>query len=56
MEKTKDAAPSQRERFEQAARELGCDDDPERFEETVRKIAKAPPARNAPSKAKPKAE
>lgn len=34
---------TQRERFEQAARELGCDDDPERFAERVREIAKAPP-------------
>jgi hypothetical protein len=34
----------QSERFKQAARELGCDDDPERFKETVRKLAKAPPA------------
>ena len=46
----------QSSRFIEAARELACDDDPERFKETVRKIAKAPPARNAPSKAKPKAE
>ena len=30
--------------FIEAARELGCDDDPERFKETVRKLAKAPPA------------
>lgn len=42
---------SQSERFAQAARELGCDDDPERFKETVRKLAKAPPA-PGPSKAK----
>lgn len=35
---------TQRDRFEQAARELECDDDPERFAERVRKIAKAPPA------------
>lgn len=43
----------QRRRFEEAARELGCDDDPERFKETVRKIAKAPPA---PGLKKPKGE
>ena len=35
---------SQSERFKQAARDLECDDDPERFAERVRKIAKAPPA------------
>lgn len=36
--------PTQSERFKQAARELECDDDPERFAQVVRKIAKAPPA------------
>ena len=40
----KSDSASQSERFEQAARELECDDDPERFAERVRKIAKAPPA------------
>jgi hypothetical protein len=44
MSKERDSAQSQSERFKQAARELGCDDDPERFKETVRKLAKAPPA------------
>jgi hypothetical protein len=39
-----DAGKPQAERFKQAARELECDDDPERFAERVRKIAKAPPA------------
>ena len=34
---------SQPECFKAAARELGCDDSEERFVETVRKIAKAPP-------------
>ena len=33
------------------AREVGTDDDPERFKETVRKLAKAPPA-PGPSKGK----
>jgi hypothetical protein len=42
---------AQSARFVEAARELGTDDDPARFKETVRKIAKAPPAKNA---AKPK--
>lgn len=34
---------TQVERFREAARELECDDDPERFAERVRKITKAPP-------------
>ncbi len=46
--------PEQSKRFIEAARELGCDDSEERFIETVRKVASAPPARNVPSKAKPK--
>lgn len=33
---------TQSERFIKAARELECDDDPERFAERVRKLAKAP--------------
>jgi hypothetical protein len=41
-----DAAQSRR--FIEAARELGTDNDPERFKETVRKVAKAAPAKNAP--------
>jgi hypothetical protein len=44
---------SQSERFKQAARELGCDDDPGRFKETLRKLASAPPY-PGPTKAKPK--
>jgi hypothetical protein len=49
MAEIKDSAnqKSQRAKFIQAARELGTDDDPERFRETVRKVAKAPPAKNA---------
>lgn len=38
---------SQRSKFEQAARELGTDDDPERFKDRVRALAKAPPSRHA---------
>jgi hypothetical protein len=49
--KKKPADQSQSERFKQAARELGCDESEERFVETVRKIAKAPP-QHKPSKAK----
>lgn len=43
---------SQSERFIKAARELGCDDSEERFREVVGKLAKAPPARNEPSRSK----
>ena len=32
------------EKFKEAARELGAEDDSERFAETVRKIAKSPPS------------
>lgn len=39
-----DEKDNQLEKFKQAARELECDDDPERFAERMRKIAKAPPA------------
>jgi hypothetical protein len=37
---------TQSERFIKAAQELGTDDDPQRFKETVRKIAKAEPSSN----------
>ncbi len=36
------------DRFRDAARELGCDESEERFREIVRKVAKAPPAKNTP--------
>ena len=52
VQRRKAEGQSQSERFIAAARELGNDDDPERFKETVRKLAKAPPVRNEPSKAK----
>ena len=38
---------TQSERFMKAARDLECDDDPERFAERVRKLAKGPPAKSA---------
>jgi hypothetical protein len=34
---------AQSERFKQAARELGCDESEERFDEKLKAIAKAPP-------------
>jgi len=37
----------QHARFIEAARVLGTDDDPERFKATVRRLAKAPPTKNA---------
>jgi hypothetical protein len=43
---------TQIERFTEAARKLDCDDSEERFVETIKKLASAPPTRNAPSKAK----
>lgn len=36
-------APSQIERFRDAARELGCSEDPEVFDKAIKKIAKSPP-------------
>lgn len=41
---------NQLDRFKDAARELECDDDPERFAERVRKIANAPPAPHSKKK------
>lgn len=34
----------QADKFRELARELECDEDEERFEEAVKRIAKAPPA------------
>src|SRR4051812_15382739 len=36
------------DKFREAARELGADESEERFRAVVRKLGKAPPARNAP--------
>lgn len=33
----------QQQKFEEAARELGCSDSPEAFDKAIKKIAKAPP-------------
>jgi hypothetical protein len=38
-----DEKPTQREKFERAARELECDDDPERFRERLGKLVKHKP-------------
>jgi hypothetical protein len=43
------------DKFREAARQLGTDDDPERFAERVRNLAKAPPApADKPKKARTK--
>ena len=47
---------NQREQFERAARELECDDDPEHFAETVRRVAKAPSAHHSKPARPPKAK
>jgi hypothetical protein len=46
-----DAVLSQLDKFKQAARELGTDDDPEHFKQVVRRIARAPsaPGENTPN-------
>jgi hypothetical protein len=41
---------SQRERFIEAARELGCDEDEAAFEEKLKKIAGHKPAKPGPKK------
>lgn len=47
MSKKRPATKSQLERFKEAARELGCDDDAARFEAKLGKIAKAKPKQAA---------
>lgn len=54
MSKKADPAQTQSDRFIEAARELGTDDDPERFKERVRKLAQAAPAPKDKSSAKAK--
>lgn len=39
---------SQSDKFEQAARELECDDDPKRFRECVAKLVKKPEPEKSP--------
>ena len=43
MNKTKDREPSQSDRFMQTARDLECDESEERFNEALKKVAKAKP-------------
>ena len=44
VEQKQKAAKSQRQRFEEAARALGCDEDKERFESILGNIAHATPS------------
>ena len=44
---------TQPEKFEEAARELGCNEDESAFDEMIKEVAKAPPPRQN-EKAKPK--
>lgn len=37
---------SQAERFKEAARELGCDEDPARFDEALKKVARHKPPKD----------
>lgn len=39
--------------FIEKARELGCDEDPARFEETLRRVARAKPKRELPPEDRP---
>lgn len=45
---------SQTERFKQAAKELGCDEDPTHFEEKLKRIARHRPPSDDPSEPKSK--
>lgn len=40
---TRAKTTDQHRRFIEAARELGCSEDPEAFDKAIKKIAKAPP-------------
>jgi hypothetical protein len=46
----KTSASDQHKRFVETARELGCDEDKERFEEQLRRIATAKPKPKKPEK------
>lgn len=42
------------ERFKEVARELECDEDPDRFEEALRAIVRAKPVQYEPKKRQPR--
>ena len=46
---TKPDTRTQREKFEEAARELECDEDEARWDERLKKVARQKPAEKAPS-------
>jgi hypothetical protein len=46
----KDNALNQSERFKEAARKLGCDEDPMHFDEKLKKVARHHPVYSEPKK------
>ncbi|MCR4268752.1 DNA-binding protein [Nitratireductor sp. ZSWI3] len=50
----KPKAKTQREKFEEAARELGTDQSEEAFDRALKKVAKAPPPKDDKSGSRPK--
>jgi hypothetical protein len=46
--------PPQSERFIEAARELGCDEDEDAFKDRLKKLASAPPPETVRERKKPK--
>ena len=53
--KPKPMVQDQVKKFEDAARELGCDDDETRFEEKLKQVARHKPPADTPSEQKPTA-
>ncbi|MGQ7790792.1 hypothetical protein ACUN0C_00095 [Faunimonas sp. B44] len=51
-----DSEKLQIERFRDAARELGCDDNENRFMDALRQISKAPPVKQEPRPKSKKSE
>ena len=48
-----ESGAEQHQRFVEAARELGCDESEERFDETLKRVAKHKPKPSQPGSAKP---
>ncbi|HEY8098519.1 MAG TPA: hypothetical protein VIE65_20840 [Methylobacter sp.] len=46
--------PDQSKKFIEAARELGCDDDPAHFDEVLKKVARHKPDGGEPAKPAPR--
>jgi hypothetical protein len=51
---SKKPTEEQHKRFIETARQLECDEDKERFEANMKRIAKAKPGTSAPAKTKPR--